>query len=489
MTDFFEQVYLEGVDEPYVDASVAVSLAHVLMLAETGIIPRPDAGRILAELLAVGEAGLAGFPLDRSLGDPLPNLENHLIAKLGDDVGGRFHTGRSRGDYYVALSRLKFRRLCLELLGRLADFREAVLAIAGTGVDAVMPGYTHLQHAQPITLAHYLLSVAHQLERDHDRLRAAFDRINLSPLGLGIIATSSFPLDRERTAGLLGFAGLVRNGRDLVDRDHVLELTASSAILMVHLHKLATDLYEWTTAEFGLVRVADEDAMTSSMMPQKANPVLLELVRARTGNVYGSMTAAFAIAKGSPANNVEASMIDAPALQAVKETIRAVGGFAPVLGRLTFDRERMARLAGEHWSQATDLADLLVRDSGISFREAHRVVGRLVATAMERGIRPAAIDTVLLAEAAEGVLGRPLELSEELLATALDPRRGVAGRSLPGGPAAAAVEPALAAAAKQLDRDRSEVASLAAGLARRRVELTESARRLAASVAGEGSAS
>ena len=480
LLDFFQQVYLDGVDEAYFDDSIAVSLAHVVMLAETEIIPAADAAQILAELLTVGEGGLASFPLDRTLGDPLPNLENHLIGRLGARVGGRFHTGRSRGDYYVALSRLKFRRLCLLLMERAAQFRATVLDIAKTGVLAVMPGYTHLQHAQPITLAHYLLATVQQLERDHERLRAAFERINKSPLGLGIIATSSFPLDRKLTARLLGFTDLLDNGRDLVDRDYVLELTSAAAILMMHLHKLATDLYEWTTAEFGYVRVADEDAMTSSMMPQKANPVLLELVRARTGLVYGGMTAAFTIAKGSAANNIEASLTDAPAAQAVKETIRTLTGFTPMLGRITFDRGRMARLAGEHWSQATDLADLLVRDTGISFREAHRVVGHLVATTLEKSVSPSEVSTNLLDEAAEAVLGRPLSVPADRLAAVLDPAAGVSGRALKGGPAPAVVEPALKSAARRLTQDRSELNRLAAMLAQRRRELTRVAGSLVA---------
>ena len=479
MVDFFQEVYLAGLDEEAFQVSIDVSLAHVVMLAEEDIISRRDAALLLAELLRLLETGLSGLPIDSHLGDVLPNLENHLIARLGDEVGGRFHTGRSRGDYYVATSRLKFRQAALRLADSMLAFRAVILELAEAHVETLMPGYTHMQHAQAITLAHYLLSVAHQLERDSERLSVAADRANLNPLGLGIIATSSFPLNRDRTAGLLGFRGLVRNGRDLIDRDYVLELASAAAITMIHLHKLATDLYDWSTSEFGFVTIADEDAMTSSMMPQKANPVLLELVRARTGSVIGAVAAGFATLKGSPANNIEASSSDAHGLGALHETQRTLAGFGPVLARLTFDRDRMAALAGSHWTQATDLADLLVREAGISFREAHRVVGAVVKASIDGGVPPREVTTALVDSAALVVLGRPIGLSAGKLAEALDPWLAIHGRRLPGGPAPEVVRPALAAVRRQLDADAARLAAARAELRTAREELLRVSRRTA----------
>jgi argininosuccinate lyase len=480
LIEFFENTYLAGVDEQSFESSIQVSLAHVVMLAEERIIPVHDATAILVELLEMGTSGLSRFPIDSGLGDLLPNMETQLMARIGEEVGGKFHTGRSRGDYYVTISRLKFRRRVLDLPEQVVEFRRALLTLAGGHLETLMPGYTHMQHAQPVTLAHYLAGFVHEFERDFDRLCAALARINLSPMGLGILSTTSFPLNRERTATLLGFAGLVRNGRDLSDRDYVIESAAAAAILMTHLHKLVTDLYEWSTSEFALIRVADEDSMTSSMMPQKANPVLLEDARARTGLVHGSLVAVLTILKGSAANNVEVTVADAPGLQALKDARHALAAFRMVLGRVRFDSERMARLAGEHWSQATDIADLLVKETGISFRQAHRVTGTLVANSLEAGIAPAAVTSGMLDEAAVQAIGRPLGLTAAKLEQALDPWQGVLHRRLLGGPAPEAMEPVLKESRDLLASDAGRLEELEAGLKGRRDELYQSAEAMAA---------
>ncbi|MBJ7600627.1 MAG: argininosuccinate lyase [Candidatus Nephthysia bennettiae] len=479
LIEFFQETYLAGVDEHSFEASVQVSLAHVVMLAEEGIIPFEDAGAILVELLEMGASGLSGFPIDSGLGDLLPNMETQLIARIGEEVGGRFHTGRSRGDYYVTISRLKFRRRTLELLEEVIQFRRALLSLAGGHLKTLMPGYTHMQHAQPVTLAHYLAGFVHEFERDFDRLWAALARINVSPMGLGILSTTSFALNRGRTATLLGFEGLLRNGRDLSDRDYVIESAASAAILMTHLHKLVTDLYEWSTSEFALVRVADEDSMTSSMMPQKSNPVVLEDARARTGLVQGSLMAVLSILKGSAANNVEVTVADTPGLRALTDAAHALRAFRTVLGRVQFDRKRMARLAGEHWSQATDIADLLVRETGISFRQAHRVTGTLVAEALSAGVAPLAVTSRMLDAAAIQAIGRPLRLPAARLRQALDPWQGVLHRRLVGGPAPEAMEPVLKDSRDLLASDASKLEELLAGLDARRRELYEAARAMA----------
>jgi argininosuccinate lyase len=479
MVEFFERVYLGSLDERSFDASVQVSLAHVVMLGEEGIIPAPDAGAILAELLDIGAAGLGRFPIDPGLGDLLPNLETQLIARIGEEAGGKFHTGRSRGDFYATISRLEFRRAALHLLEEVARFRQALLSLAGRHLKTLMPGYTYMQHAQPITLAHYLAGFVHELERDFDRLWGALTRTNLSPMGLGILSTTSFPLNRARTATLLGFEGMLRNGRDLSDRDYVIETASCAAILMTHLHKLVTDLYEWSTSEFALVRVADEDSMTSSMMPQKSNPALLEDARARTGLVHGSLVATLTVLKGSASNNAEVTVADAPGLRALKDAREALAAFRMVLGRVRFDRQRMARLAGEHWSQATDVADLLVRETGISFRQAHRVTGTLVADAVAAGVAPLAVTPRMLDAAAVKAMGRPLRLPAGRLRQALDPWQGVLNRRLVGGPAPEAMEPVLEDSRGLLTLDLQRLEDLEARLEGRRRELYEAARAMA----------
>jgi argininosuccinate lyase len=279
-------------------------------------------------------------------------------------------------------------------------------------------------------------------------------------MGLAILSTSPYPLDRERTAALLGFEGLIRNGRDLIDRDYAAELAADAAILMMHLNKLATDLYLWSTQEFGAVLVPDDDAMTSSIMPQKANPVILEQILAEAGRIQGELAGVLATLKGSSAHNVEAAAADTPAIRALESAAWSLRTLGPVLRRLEFQRELLARRAGEHWAQATDLADALVREAGLSFRQAHHVVGRLVGECLARGVPPADVTPAMLEEAAEQTLGRPVTLSPEALQAALEPWHAVELRTMLGGPSPQAMRPLLAEASTHLATDEADLAAL-----------------------------
>lgn len=464
LKSFFSRAYLSGFDEIAFQAVARINLAHTVMLSEVGVISRQEAGQILGAVRAWREAGPAAFPVDPGRGDVLPNTELYILDRLGDFVGGKMHTGRSRGDFYIAYSRLRFRPRALDLLDAALELRRTVLGLAREHVETLMPGHSHLQHAQPVTLAHHLLGFVHMLERDWTRLRAAWDRLNVSPLGLAILATSPYPLDRARTAALLGFDGLIRNGRDLIDRDYAAELASDAAIAMFHLNKLATDLYIWSSQEFGVVRVADEDAMTSSIMPQKANPVVLEQILAECGKVDGDLAGVFATLKGSSAHNVEAAAADAQAIRAIESTTWSLRALGPVLRRIEFDRELLARRAGEHWAQATDLADALVAEAGLSFRQAHHVVGRLVGACLDRGIAPAEVTPALLEEAAEEVLGQRLTLSPAALRAALDPWHAVGVRTLLGGPAPSAVRPLLDDAGGAVETDRADLEAIRARL-------------------------
>jgi argininosuccinate lyase len=440
LEDFFQHTYLDQVDEAAFLWSIEINLAHVVMLAERSIIGRDVAKALLNVLEQLRAGGKAAFTFDVAIGDSLPNLENHVIRALGDRVGGMLHTGRSRGDYYATLSRMKLRRRLLDLAAETLAFRGVLIDLAAGHTQTVMPGYTHLQHAQPITLGYYLCAFVHELERDFGRLMAAYERMNVSPLGLGIISSSPYPLDRQRTAELLGFDGLLRNGRDLTDRDYALEATSAAAIVMMHLHKLATDLYEWSTSEFGVVRVDDRDAMTSSMMPQKAKPVLLEDKRARTAFAIGDVVSVFTVTKGSAANNIEQTDGDIPALDALYRTKAALRIFTAMLPRVRFDVERMRALVSRHWSQATDLADMIVNATPLSFREAHRVVGALVARSLNSGTLPEEITLADLESAAGEVLAERVDLSQVNLHEAMDARKALDRRKFPGGPAPALVE-------------------------------------------------
>ena len=472
---FFERTYLAGFDAEVFEAAYQLNLAHAVMLVEVGILSPAEGAQIVGVVRELGALGRESFPIDPAQGDPLPHLENFILGRLGDAVGGKLHTGRSRGDFYVTLSRLKFRARVLPLLRAGLDFRAALLDLASEHVETLMPGYTHLQQAQPITLGHYFLAFVHQQERDFERLSAAYPRLNVSPMGLAILGGSGYPLDRERVADLLGFVGLIRNGRDLSDRDYAAELAAACSIVMMHLHRLANDLFIWSTQEFGFVRIDDSDAMTSSIMPQKANPVLLETALAGAARVHGDLMAVLGTLKGSSANNTEAGQADGPALHAIDETTWTLEMLGAVVGRMQVDRAVMTRQAAEHWAQATDLADALARSTGLSFRQAHRVVGAVVARALEEGRPPAATTPADVRAAAERVLGTPLDVSPEVIASALDPWQGVLARRLLGGPAPEVVRSQIGAARDQLARDGELVDRLAAALADARNRLEAAA--------------
>ncbi len=478
MRAFFQGIYLDHVDGPAFQSSIEINIAHVLMLKEESIIGADVAVALLKELEALRQRGAENFEFDAGIGDSLPNLENHVIQALGDRTGGMLHIGRSRGDYYGTLSRMKYRTHMLELMDHLLEFRRVLIRLVEQHPDSIMPGYTHLQHAQPITLGYYFCAYVHELERDFARVANAYDRLNVSPLGLGIISSTSYPLNRQRTAQLLGFRGLLRNGRDLTDRDYAVEAGAAATITMIHLHKLATDLYEWATSEFSMVRVDDGDALTSSMMPQKANPVLLEEVRVKTAMVIGDLVSLVTMVKGSPANNIEQTSGDIPALDAIDRTTASLKAFSAFLPRVAFDLKRMEHLVALHWSQATDLADTLVGGTELSFREAHRVVGALVASSIEKGIAPQQVSLAELDAAAKSVLSSPVDLTHVNLAEALDPRRAIERRQVEGGPAPSLVRAAAREALQQFKADSAVVSDRKGQLSSSRDALFVEAKKL-----------
>lgn len=480
---FFSEVYLSGVDRIYFDAGMLVNLAHVLMLAEQGIVSVSDSRALLRSFLDIMDGGLEALEIDPSVGDFLPNIEMAIRSRLGPRVGGSMHTGRSRGDYYATVSRMRVRSTLLESLGQINSARRSLIELAEAHLDTVMPGYTHLQHAQPITLGHYLSSYALSLQRDVERAKDAYMRLNLSPLGLGIISTTPHPIDRLRTAALLGFDGLITNARDLTDKDYALEYLAVAAMASNHLHKLATDVYEWCTSEFNLVRVSDVDAMTSSIMPQKRNPVVLEHVRADTASIHGHMIHGFSLAKGSPAHNIEQSLIDKPCIDALRTLGVSSVTLTSVLVRAEFNRAAMAASVASGWAQATDLADTITEKSELSFREAHDLVGALVTKSEANGLAPSQVGATQIAEAAEMANVSAPELTDVEIQIALDPRHAIQRRAHVGGPAPKEVERQLIEFEETLESDEGWLQTMRARQKEQRQRLIAAAEQEAA--AGE----
>ena len=300
-----------------------VHLAHALMLADQGIVGREDIATILAELLRLNEEGPSALQIDYLQEDLYSYVESHLIGRLGSDVGGRLHTGRSRNDLNVTSWRLALRAKVLDVLDGLAALRGTVLGLARDHRELVMPGYTHSQHAQPISLGYYLLAFADVLARDFRRLAGALDHVDCSPLGAGALNTTAFPIDRHATARSLGFPGLVEVAYDAVSsRDDAHEVVAALAILMTGLSRLATDLQSWNTAEFGFIELADEFSSVSSIMPQKKNPQGLEYAKAAAAQVTGALTTVLACSKNTSFSDVNdgVTALNVPALDAAERT-------------------------------------------------------------------------------------------------------------------------------------------------------------------------
>jgi len=410
------------------EADLLVDRAHLVMLKEQGLITTEEFSEIVAGLDGIDEENLGEGE------DVHEAIEAELISKIGA-VGGRMHTGRSRNDEVATCIRIVLREEVLGLLTEVNALAKALVERAEEDADAIIPGFTHLQHAQPTTLAHHLLAHADALLRDFERLRDSYQRINRSPLGAAAFASTGFNIDRNRTAELLGFEGLVENSMDAVStRDFLLEALSDSAILMANLSRLAEELILWSTSEFGYVELDDLFTSTSSIMPQKKNPDTAELVRGKTGSVYGSLVAALAICKALPMSYNRDLQEATPNLwRGISLTRGAVRIMAGAVSSAKYKTDRLEAASGAGFSTATELADSLVRKTGMPFRTAHQIVGALAV----RGESPTIGD---LDEAAERIAKfRPSErgFGEDELKAALDPKENVALRSRTGGPAPA----------------------------------------------------
>jgi argininosuccinate lyase len=363
------------------------SEAWARALAVAGILSEPELGTILAGLDAVRAEFEAGtFPFRIELEDIHMNIERRLIETVGP-VGGKLHTGRSRNDQIALDMRLWLRAEIDAIRPALRAVQAALLEQAERHRDCPMPGYTHLQRAQPILLAHHLLAYFFMLERDRERYDDARRRLNVLPLGAGALAGTAMPVDRHALARELGFGAPSPNSLDAVsDRDFALEFLGASAILAMHTSRLGEEVVLWASAEFGFVELPDAYATGSSIMPQKKNPDIAELIRGKTGRVYGDLVRLLTVMKGLPLAYHSDMQEDKEAFFDAADTVRAcLGILAPFLRALRFRPERLRALAGAGYSTATDLADYLVR-KGLPFRLAHEVVGKAVALALGRRI-------------------------------------------------------------------------------------------------------
>lgn len=420
-----------SVDARLYRQDIAGSIAHAEMLGAQGIIPEKDAEAICAgllEILTEIESGKARFSPENE--DIHMNIEALLTEKIGE-AGRRLHTARSRNDQVATDIRLYAMEEIREIAGIVRDFQAVLIEIAEANLQTVMPGYTHLQRAQPVTLAHYMMAYAEMFSRDISRLEDCRKRITC-PLGAGALAGTTYPIDHEETARALGFEKIAPNSLDAVaDRDFLLELLAALAIIMTHLSRLAEEVILWCSMEFGFAEPDDAYATGSSMMPQKKNPDVAELVRGKTGRVYGALISLLTVMKALPlAYNKDMQEDKEPVFDAIDTAKICLRVFAPMLATMKFKPENMCRAAAKGFLNATDCADYLVK-KGAAFRDAYGIVGRLVRDAIES-------DRTLEELPPEAFKSASHLFGDDIYA-ALSLDTCVNARKVPGGPAPEAV--------------------------------------------------
>ena len=382
-----------GFDKKLFGEDIRGSIAHATMLAHQGIITDADKDQIVAGLTTIrGEIESGNFEFSRKLEDIHMNVEARLAALIGP-AAGRLHTARSRNDQVALDFRLWVKAELQKMDGMLTQLIGAFLDRAEEHADTVMPGFTHLQTAQPVTFGHHCMAYVEMFGRDRSRVRHAIDHMDESPIGAAALAGTPYPIDRHMTAKSLGFREPTRNSIDTVsDRDFALEFLSVTAICAVHLSRLAEEIVIWSTPQFGFIRLSDAFSTGSSIMPQKKNPDAAELVRAKTGRINGSLIALLTIMKGLPLAYSKDMQEDKEQVFDAAESIElSIAAMTGMIGDMTINTARMKAAAGSGYATATDLADWLVRSVGLPFRDAHHVTGRVVALAESKGCELAAL--------------------------------------------------------------------------------------------------
>ena len=387
-TDAFVEAFTASVefDQRLALVDIQGSLAHAKMLRKIGILTDDEYEAIDTGMAQISEEITSGkFNWSVSLEDVHMNIEARLTELIGD-AGKKLHTGRSRNDQVATDIRLYLREEIDQCLKRIRIFQQGLLDLAEREADTIMPGFTHMQVAQPISFGHHMLAWFEMLERDHDRLQDCQQRMNIMPLGAAALAGTSYPLDRDYTARLLGFDAPARNSLDAVsDRDFAIEFCASAAICMTHLSRMAEEMVIWSTAQFNFIRLPDRYCTGSSIMPQKKNPDVPELVRGKSGRVNGHLVSLLTLMKSQPLAYNKDNQEDKEPLFDVLDTLGgSLRAFADMVPNLSVNREAMYESAKKGYATATDLADYLV-NKGLPFRDAHEVVGNAVAYAIEKG--------------------------------------------------------------------------------------------------------
>ncbi|MDQ3134418.1 MAG: argininosuccinate lyase [Acidobacteriota bacterium] len=419
----------------FLDAMIDVDCAHAVMLGECRIITGAEASALLSALAGLDRERIRAAVYDGSFEDLFFYIQSLITEICGEDVAGRLHTARSRNDIDVTIYRIRLRSDILSVLRGVLDLRGVMLAIAARHHETLMPAYTHTQPAQPTTLAHFMLAMAEVLGRDIERLRRAYEGANHSPLGACAITTTGFPIDRQRTAELLGFdAPTVNSYASISAVDYFTESLGALSVLLVNTGKFAQEFLLMATREFDAIRLSDGYVQISSIMPQKRNPVALEHVRALASKALGQSQGVFLSVHNTPFGDINDVEDDLQPLiaNAFRDARRSISLFAAALSTATFNVAVLRERAGRDFITVTELADTIVRSEGLPFRAAHHVVAKGVGLALEGGQE---LTHSLLQAVAREVLGRELRITPEEVRIALDPEQFVRVRTILGGPA------------------------------------------------------
>jgi argininosuccinate lyase len=437
-------------------AVIDINKAHVIMLMEQKIIKWSDGAKLLEALTKH-----ADIKLDPSSEDVHMAVEDAVLKEVGLETGGNLHIAKSRNDQVATAIRMELRKNLLSLMLSVIQMQESLAETAEKHVKTVILEYTHLQPAQPVTFAHYLLSHFDALERDLQRLQETYERVNLCPMGAGALATTSFPINRERVAALLGFSGIVENSIDAVgSRDFILETTAALTIIAVNLSRLAEDLIVWSSPDFGVIELPDGFTSTSSIMPQKKNPEVLEVIRARASHVLGDFVASAAALKSLPSTyNLDFQEITPKLWEAIEVTNSSLNMFAKLIPNLKVSADISSK-ALTSFSAATELANMLVRKYNVPFRSAHKIVGSLVKSLIDSKQTFLDATPELLQKVAQDAIGIKLVVNAEDITESFDPFKIVETYKVKGGPAPTEVKRALTARKKHIVLVKSNVSKL-----------------------------
>jgi argininosuccinate lyase len=428
-------------DRRIFQADILTNHAHTTMLVEQEIIPGNIGKQILNALEQLEKEGIDALDLDTAVEDIHMAVENYVTSVMGPDAGF-MHTAKSRNDQVATDLKIALKEEIREIQKELLTFIEIILEMATENRDTLMVGYTHLQHAQPTTFAHHLLSYAQALKRDYGRLQDAYHRMDLCPLGSAALTTTSFPINRERTAELLGFSGPMENSIDGVSsRDFIAETVFALTMLGTTLSKICEELIIWSTYEFRMVELGDDFSSTSSIMPQKKNPDVAEIVRGKTAVLNGELVTILTIIKSLPQSYNRDLQEVTPHLWKATDTLSsALTITMGMLSSAKFQGERGEELARANFSAATELADLMVRDAGLPFRTAHQIVGRAVTVALDEGMKAEDIDAHFLNEISQELTGQTLNIDNAVVKKSLNPRDIIQSRKVIGGPAPSMVQ-------------------------------------------------